>query len=69
VTVKLPELAPENAIATLNDMQSNSDVLSRDVTSIDLRIAGRAALGLGETALAQLFPPKDGDPKAAEKKQ
>ena len=61
VTVKLPEIAPELALATLNDMQANSDVLGRDVTSIDLRIPGRTALGLGEVALAQLFPPKDAE--------
>ena len=61
VTVKLPEIAPELALATLNDMQANSDVLGRNVTSIDLRISGRTALGLGEVALAQLFPPKDAE--------
>jgi hypothetical protein len=36
------------------------------VTAIDLRIPGRATLGLGETAMAALFPPKD---KVAEKIQ
>lgn len=61
VTVKLPEIAPELALATLNEMQATSDVLGRDVTSIDLRIPGRTALGLGETALAQLFPPKEAE--------
>ena len=61
VTVKLPEVGPELALATLNDMQSQSDVMGRDVTSIDLRISGRTALALGETALAQLFPPKDAE--------
>jgi cell division protein FtsQ len=61
VTVKLPEIAPELALASLNEMQANSDVLGRDLTSIDLRIPGRTALGLGETALAQLFPPKDAE--------
>jgi cell division protein FtsQ len=61
VTVKLPEFAPELALARLNDMQANADVLGRDVTSIDLRIPGRTTLGLGETALAQLFPPKDAE--------
>ena len=61
VTVKLPEVAPELALENLNAMQAGSDVLGRDVTSIDLRIPGRAALGLGETALAQLFPPKDAE--------
>jgi cell division protein FtsQ len=61
VTIKLPEIAPEIALATLNEMQSNSDVLSRDVTAIDLRIADRATLTLGDTALAALFPPKDAE--------
>lgn len=61
VTVKLPEVQPEFALATLNEMQASSDVLGRDVTAIDLRIPGRTALALGETALAQLFPPKDAE--------
>ncbi len=69
VTVKLPEIEAELALATLNDMQANFEVLGRDVTSIDLRIVGRTALGLGETALAQLFPPKDGEAKVGEKIQ
>ena len=69
VTVKLPELAPELALATLNEMQANSDALGRDVTAIDLRIPGRATLALGETALAALFPPKDGEAKVGEKIQ
>jgi cell division protein FtsQ len=61
VTVKLPEIAPEVALASLNEMQANTDVLGRDVTSIDLRIPGRATLALGETAMAALFPPKDAE--------
>jgi cell division protein FtsQ len=61
VTVKLPEIAPELALATLNEMQASSDVLNRDVTVIDLRVPGRTTLALGETALAQLFPPKDAE--------
>lgn len=61
VAIKLPEAAPQAALAALNDMQANLDVLGRDVTAIDLRIPGRTALGLGETALAQLFPPKDAE--------
>ena len=61
VTVKLPEVAPEIALSSLNEMQLNANVLDRDVTAIDLRITGRATLGLGETAMAALFPPKDAE--------
>jgi cell division protein FtsQ len=59
VTVKLPEERPEQALVELELMQAEADILSRDVTSIDLRVAGRTAIGLGETALAALFPPKE----------
>lgn len=61
VTVKLPEAATEVALATLNEMQASSDILARDITTIDLRVSGRTALGLGETAMAQLFPAKDAE--------
>jgi cell division protein FtsQ len=61
VTVKLPEISPEIALATLNEMQANTDLLARDVTTIDLRVPGRTTLALGEVALAQLFPPKDAE--------
>ncbi|MGL4404123.1 MAG: cell division protein FtsQ/DivIB [Notoacmeibacter sp.] len=61
VTVKLPEAKPHEALVQLAAMQTQSDILARDVTSIDLRIAGRTALSLGETAMAQLFPPKEAE--------
>jgi cell division protein FtsQ len=60
VTVKLPEERPEQALVELEMMQADSDLLARDITSIDMRVAGRTAIGLGETALAALFPPKEG---------
>lgn len=59
VTVKLPEQRVEQALLELDQMQAESDVLARDVTQIDLRIAGRTTLALGEAALAALFPAKE----------
>jgi cell division protein FtsQ len=69
VTVKLPEERPEQALVELEMMQAEADLLSRDITTIDMRAAGRTAIGLGETALAALFPPKDAaaEPKKAAK--
>jgi cell division protein FtsQ len=69
VTVRLPEERPEQALVELDMMQAETALLGRDITVVDMRVAGRTTLTLGETALAALFPPKDdAAAKSAQKK-
>jgi cell division protein FtsQ len=67
VTVKLPEERREQALIDLEQMQAASDILGRDITTIDLRVAGRPTVGLGEVAVAALITQED-DAKAKKAK-
>jgi len=46
VTVKLPEAGEELALATLSRLDREEGLLSRDITSIDMRLPDRLAIGL-----------------------
>jgi cell division protein FtsQ len=50
VDVKLPELKPEGAIASLAKLARTQQILDKDIISIDMRVAGRIAARLGEEA-------------------
>jgi len=50
VDVKLPELNPEGAIASLAKLARTQQILDKDIISIDMRVAGRIAARLGEEA-------------------
>ncbi|TCD15238.1 cell division protein FtsQ/DivIB [Oricola cellulosilytica] len=50
VTVKLPAGAPERAIERLLAMDAETEVLSRDIASIDLRLEDRTTVALTENA-------------------
>jgi cell division protein FtsQ len=52
VSVKLPELEPWTALATLQRLQREARILDKDILSIDLRTPGRAAVRLTEEGLA-----------------
>jgi cell division protein FtsQ len=66
MTVKLPETETRTALETLATLETEANLLARDVTVVDLRIPARTSVTLGETALAALFPLKDGEkPKGA----
>ena len=53
VEVKLPEVDPKAAIATLLRLQRQSRFLDRDVLAIDLRTPGRAFVRLSQEAAAE----------------
>jgi cell division protein FtsQ len=53
VEVKLPEVDPKAAVATLLRLQRQSRLLDRDVLAIDLRTPGRAFLRLSQDAAAE----------------
>ncbi len=53
VEVKLPEVDPEAAIATLLRLHRQSRLLDRDVLAIDLRTPGRVFVRLSQEAAAQ----------------
>jgi cell division protein FtsQ len=52
VDVKLPELDPLAAMATLLKLQRQSRILDKDVLSLDLRVEGKAFARLSEDAAA-----------------
>jgi len=52
VDVKLPEINPLGAMATLLRLQRQSRILERDVLSLDLRVEGRLFARLSEEAAA-----------------
>jgi cell division protein FtsQ len=52
VVVRLPEQAPETALAALARMQEADDVFGKDVLTIDMRLADRVAFHLGADAAA-----------------
>ncbi len=53
VDVKLPEVDPKAAIATLLRLQRQSRILDRDVLTIDLRTPGRVFVRLSQEAAAE----------------
>ncbi|HZZ62226.1 MAG TPA: FtsQ-type POTRA domain-containing protein [Roseiarcus sp.] len=53
VEVKLPEVDPEAAIATLLRLQRRSRILDRDVLALDLRTPGRVFARLSQESTAQ----------------
>jgi cell division protein FtsQ len=52
VTVKLPELDPRGALATLARLQRDTRILDKDILWIDLRTPGKVAVRLTEEGLA-----------------
>lgn len=51
--VKLPETNVEQALSRMATLQSDSEILDRDIQSVDLRIPGRMAVRLPETAMEE----------------
>lgn len=52
VDVKLPETAPEEAIAALAQLAREQRIIEKDVISIDMRVPGRLVARLSEDAAA-----------------
>jgi len=52
VEIKLPEVDPQSAIATLLRLQRQSRLLERDVLALDFRVPGRMFVRLSEEAAA-----------------
>jgi cell division protein FtsQ len=53
IEIKLPEVDPRGAIATLLRLQRQSRILDRDLLALDLRTPGRAFARLSQGAAAQ----------------
>ena len=53
ITVKLPAEQPEKAVERLLVMDAGTQILSRDIASIDLRLADRTTVALTENAMAR----------------
>lgn len=51
--VKLPQSNIEQALSRMATLQSDNELLDRDIQTIDLRIAGRMAVRLPETAMEE----------------
>jgi len=51
VTVKLPSEAPEKAVERLLSMNARTQILSRDIASVDLRLKDRTTVALTENAM------------------
>jgi len=52
IEIKLPEVDPQNGIATLLRLQRESRILDRNVLALDLRTSGRVFVRLSEEAAA-----------------
>jgi cell division protein FtsQ len=52
IDVRLPEIDPEGALATLAKLDAEKKLLTRDVTAVDLRLADRVSVRLSD-AVAQ----------------
>ena len=63
IVVELPEAAPELALATLVELDRTKNLLSRDITVVDLRLADRVAVRQSDAA----FAAREDALKAAEK--
>jgi cell division protein FtsQ len=53
VDVKLPEHAPERALAELAELDRTAGVLAKDIIAVDLRVPGRALFRLSADAAAE----------------
>ena len=65
IEVKLPEIDPSDAVATLLKMQRDSRILDRDILSVDLRTPGKAFVRLtadAAEARAEARPKKGATP-------
>lgn len=63
VEVRLPEDNPEQALQRLAELDRSKQLLSRDIVTVDLRLAGRVTVRLSDAAAAA----RDEALKAAEK--
>ncbi|WP_244439930.1 hypothetical protein [Nitratireductor aquibiodomus] len=50
MTIKLPETNEALTLATLAALDRKNGLLSRDITSVDMRLPDRMAIGLSEEA-------------------
>ncbi len=60
VEVRLPETGVSEALSQLADAEASSRVLERDVSQIDLRLAGKMIVRLGHEAPAPKTKPQQG---------
>jgi cell division protein FtsQ len=67
ITVKLPEKDPDGAIVTLLDLDASGRLLSRDISSVDLRIADRAVVQLTASGLESRTVELEAQAKARKK--
>jgi cell division protein FtsQ len=63
VEVLLPEQAPDKALAVLTDLERAKQLLTRDITAVDLRLPDRVTVRQSDAA----FAARDAALKAAEK--
>ena len=69
IVVELPEAAPEQALATLVELDRTKNLLSRDITAIDLRLPDRVAVRQSDAAFAAREDALKAAEKAAKKKK
>jgi cell division protein FtsQ len=69
VVVELPETAPEHALQTLVELDKSKNLLSRDITAVDLRLADRVAVRQSDAAYAAREDALKAAEKAAKKKK
>jgi cell division protein FtsQ len=63
VEVLLPEHEPDRALAVLTDLDRSKQLLTRDITAVDLRLSDRVTVRQSDAA----FAARDAALKAAEK--
>lgn len=69
MVVKLPEAAPDKALATLVELDHSKKLLSRDITVVDLRLPDRVAVRLSDAAYAAREEALKAAEKAKKKKK
>lgn len=69
IVVSLPELAPEQALVRLVDLDRDKRLLSKDIVAIDMRLADRVAVRLSDGAAAAREAALKAAEKAAKKKK
>ena len=69
IVIELPETAPEHALQTLVDLDKSKNLLSRDITVVDLRLADRVAVRQSDAAFAARQDALKAAEKAAKKKK
>ena len=70
VTVKLPEVGEDKAIATLASLESEDGILERDIVAVDMRLTDRLVVQLSpEADSARQAMLKDGGKALARKKE